>query len=240
MCFMPQQCAPVQHLNFKKWSEPVVFFNILTSKFASPHHGVRFFSTSQFPKAVQTCGFLNIWLAHVCRATTARTFSKSQLPKVGRACSVFMCFEQFDFKMCFAPHWRALFSTSQLPKVGRECSVLRHLTSKACTFWTSELPKVGQACSLFEPFDFKGVHFFDIWTSKSGLNVQCFEHFDFKTRFVPQLRALFRYLNLQTWSGRVLFCTFWLPHVLRATVACTFPHRKMQKVSKSGPNLRCF
>ena len=90
------------------------------------------------------------WLRNVLRATTACTFSRSQLPKVAR---------------CFAPQRRALFrhlnfqkwsengvlctfwlgnvlratmactfSTSQLPKVLR--------ATTACTFSTSQLPKV--------------------------------------------------------------------------------------------------
>ena len=43
MCFAPQRRALFQHLNFQKWSEPLVFFNILTSKCASRHNGVHFF-----------------------------------------------------------------------------------------------------------------------------------------------------------------------------------------------------
>ena len=42
MCFAPQRRALFQHLNFQKWSEPLVFFNILTSKCASRHNGVHF------------------------------------------------------------------------------------------------------------------------------------------------------------------------------------------------------
>ena len=39
--------------------------------------------------------------------------------------------------------------------------------------------------------------------------------------FAPQRRALFRHLNLQKWSERGVFCTFWLRNVLCATTACT-------------------
>ena len=35
-------------------------------------------------------------------------------------------------------------------------------------------------------------------------------------------RALFRHLNFQKWSEHVVFCTFWLRNVLRATTACNF------------------
>ena len=58
-------------------------FNILTSNCASRHNGVHFFdiSTSKSgPKLV----FCTFWLGNVLRATTACTFSTSQLPKVVR------------------------------------------------------------------------------------------------------------------------------------------------------------
>ena len=86
--------------------------------------------------------------------------------------------------------------------------------------------------------------------------------------FAPQRRALFRHLNLQKWRGHVVFCTFWLGNVLRATTTCTFSTSELPKVartcgvlyiltwkcasrhngvhffdistSKSGPNLVCF
>ena len=86
--------------------------------------------------------------------------------------------------------------------------------------------------------------------------------------FAPQRRALFRHLNFQKWSGAGVFCTFWLPNVLRATTACTFSSSQLPKVvwswcvlyiltwkcasrhngvhffdistAKSGPELVCF
>ena len=86
--------------------------------------------------------------------------------------------------------------------------------------------------------------------------------------FAPQRRALFRHLNLQKWREHVVFCTFWLGNVLRATTACTFSTSEPPKVvrawcvlyiltwkcasrhngvhlfnistSKSGPKLVCF
>ena len=45
------------------------------------------------------------WLRNVLRATTACTFSTSQLPKVVRH----WCLVHFDLEMCFAPQRRALF-----------------------------------------------------------------------------------------------------------------------------------
>ena len=111
------------------------------------------------------------WLRNVLRATTACTFSTSQLPKVVRSwCALciltskcasrhngvrffdvstsksgqeLMCFVHFDFEMCFAPQRRALF---------------RQL---------------------------------DISISKSGPSMCCFLHFDLEICFAPQRRAIF-------------------------------------------------
>ena len=116
--------------------------------------------------------FCTFWLRNVLRATTACTFSTSQLPKVVRTPSVFV---HFDFEMCFA-HLRA---------------------TAACTFSTSQLPKVVRAWCVFV-------------------------HFDFEMCFAPQRRTLFRHRNFQKWSEPLVFCTFWLRNVLRATTACNF------------------
>ena len=84
--------------------------------------------------------FCTFWLRNVLRATTACTFSTSQLPKVARTCGVLyiltskcasrhngvhffdiatsksgpnlVCFVHFDFDMCFAPQRRAIFHLS--------------------------------------------------------------------------------------------------------------------------------
>ena len=86
--------------------------------------------------------------------------------------------------------------------------------------------------------------------------------------FAPQRRALFRHPNLQKWREHVVFCTFWLGNVLRATTTCTFSTSQLPKVvriwcvlyiltwkcasrhngvhffdistSKSGPRMVCF
>ena len=54
--------------------------------------------------------------------------------------------------------------------------------------------------------------------------------FDFEMCFAPQGHALFRHLNFQKSSKHAVFCTFWLPHVLRATMACTFSTSQLPKV----------
>ena len=112
---------------------------ILTSKCASRHNGVHFFesrylSLQKWTEYGVLCTFS---LGNVLRATTACTFSTSQLPKVVRPCGVLciltwtcasrrngvhffdiatsksgptlVCFVHFDLDMCFAPQRRALF-----------------------------------------------------------------------------------------------------------------------------------
>ena len=46
----------------------------------------------------------------------------------------------------------------------------------------------------------------------------------------PQRHALFRELNFQKWSEPLVFLTFWLPNLLRATTACTFSTSQLPKV----------
>ena len=77
-------------------------------------------------------------------------------------------------------------------------------------------------------------HFFDIRTSKSGPRPSVFNTFDFKMCFAPQRRALFRHLNFQKCSENGVFCTFCLPNVLRATMACTFSTSQLPKVVRSS------
>ena len=143
--------------------------------------------------------FCTFWLGSVLRATTACTFSTSQLPKVVRD---------------------GVFCTFWLR------NALRATTS--CTFWTSQLPKVVREWCALYIFTSKcasrhnGVHFLDISTSKSGPRMVCFVHFHFEMCFAPQRRALFRHLNCQKWSAPGVFCTFWLGNVLRVTTACNF------------------
>ena len=112
--------------------------------------------------------FLHFWHRNVLRATTACTFSTSQLPKVVRAWRVlyiltWKCasrhngvhffdistsksgprppvFNTFDFEMCFAPQRRALF---------------RHLNFQKwsdhgvfCTFWLGNVLRATTACNF--------------------------------------------------------------------------------------------
>ena len=139
--------------------------------------------------------------------------------------------------------------TSERPKWLRDPQFLTLLTSK---------------CSSRH----KAVHFFDISTSKSVPRPPVFNTFYFQMCFAPQRGALFRHLNCQKWSAPLVFCTFSLGNVLRATTACTFLTSQLPKVvrtpsvlyiltwkcasrhngvhffdistSKSGPTMVCF
>ena len=110
MCFAPQRRALFRHLNFQKWSEHGVFCTFYFQMCFAPQRRALFrhrTSKSQFPKVVRAwCVLTCFSLPNVLRATTACTFSTSQLPKVVRDLT---CFDTFDFKMCFAPQRRALF-----------------------------------------------------------------------------------------------------------------------------------
>ena len=114
------------------------------------------FSHLNFQKSSDTEVFCTFWLRNVLRATTACTFSTSQLPKVVRTCPNVVCFVHFDLEMCFAPQRRTLFRHLNFQKWSENgvfCTfwlgnVLRATT--ACTFSTSQLPKVVRTwCVLY-------------------------------------------------------------------------------------------
>ena len=69
---------------------------------------------------------------------------------------------------------------------------------------------------------------------KNLKTLQLFYTFEFEMCFLPQWRALFWHLNFQKWSERVVFCTFWLRNVPRATTAHTFSTSQRPKVSEAG------
>ena len=223
MCFAPQRRALFRHLHLQKWSEHGVLSTFWLGNVLFQH--------LNFQEWSDTMVFCTFWLRNVLRATTACTFSTSQLPKSG---PTLRCFIHVDFEICFAPHGRALFQHLNFQKwsePGVFCTfwlrnVLRATT--ACTFSTSQLPKVvrhwGVLYVLTSKYAsrHKGVHFFNISTSKSGPTLRCFVRFDFEMCFALQRRALFRHLNFQKWSEHGVLCTFWLGNVLRSTTACNF------------------
>ena len=88
MCFAPQRRAPVRHLNFQKVVRHPCVLYILTWKCASRHNGVHFFDISTSKKWSVHGVFCTFSLGNMLRATTACTFSTSQLPKVVRSWGV--------------------------------------------------------------------------------------------------------------------------------------------------------
>ena len=137
--------------NATKPSHTLTFFSLLArcpcARHAKPH--------LNFQKWSGHVVLLTFWLGHVLRATTAYTFSRSQLPKVVRTwCVLWVCFVHFDLAMCFAPQRRALF---------------RHLNFQKwldvgvfCTFCLRNMLRATTACTSH------------ISTSKSGPTLVCF------------------------------------------------------------------
>ena len=98
MSFAPQRRALFRHPNLQKWSEPLVFLNILTSKCASRHNGVHFFDISTSKSGPELVCFVHFELENVLRATTACTFFDISTSKSG---PTMVCFVHFHLEMCF-------------------------------------------------------------------------------------------------------------------------------------------
>ena len=226
MYFAPQQRALFRHLNFQKWSEPLVFLtfwlpNVLRATTACG------FSTSELPKVVRTWCALYILTSKCASRHNGVHFFDIWTSKSGPN---LVCFVHFDFKMCFAPQRRALFRHPNLQKWREHVvfcafwlgNVLRATT--ACAFSTSQLPKVVRSwcvlCILTSKYASRhnGVHFFDIATSKSGPTLVCFVHFDFEMCFAPQRRAI---LHLSSGSAPAALASLLFdppePHIIGKT-----------------------
>ena len=121
-----------------------------------------------FKKWSEAAVFCTFWLGNVLRATTACTFSTSQLPKVVRSWGVLYiltwkcasrhngvhffdistsksgpklrCFVHFDLEMCFAPQRRALFRHLNFQK--------RSEAEVFCTFWLGNVLRATTACTF--------------------------------------------------------------------------------------------
>ena len=120
---------------------------ILTSKCASRHNGVHFFDISTSKSGPDLVCFLHFDFK-MLRATTACTFSTSQLPKVVREwCALYILTSK-----CASRYNGVHFSTSQLPKVVREWCALYIL-----------LPNVLRATTAY-------LHLSDLFHSASRLS----------------------------------------------------------------------
>ena len=206
MCFAPQRHALFRDLNFQKWSEPLVFLHFDFQTCFAPQRRA-LFRHLNFQKCSGHGVFCTFWLRNVFRATTACTFSRSELPKVVGTPSVFNILTS----KCASRHNGVhFFDISTSKSASTMVCVLYIFTfwlrnvlpaTMACTFSTSQLPKSGPELVCLYILTWKcasrhnGVHFFNISTAKSGLELVCFVHFDLEMCFAPQRRALCRHLN---------------------------------------------
>ena len=163
-----------------------------------------------FQKWSKNGGFLTLLTWKLVRATTAYTFSTSQLPKVVQA-------------------WWAFYILTW------KCASPRN----AVHFFDISTSKNGPYMWCVYHFDLEttsrhnGVHFFDISTSKSGPRMVGFWHFWLGNSFAPQRRTLFRHLNFQKWSKHGELSTFWLGNVLRPATRCTFSTSQLPKIVRT-------
>ena len=100
-------------------------------------NGVHFFDISTSKSGPRPGVFCTFWLRNVLRATTACTFSTSQLPKVVRT---LVCFVHFDFEICFVPQRRALFRHLNFQKWSEN--------GVFCTFWLRNVLRATTACTF--------------------------------------------------------------------------------------------
>ena len=144
------------------------------------------------------------------RATTACTFSTSQLPKVLRDPQ----FSTLLTSKCASCHNAVHFFVISTSKTAPTPQFLTLLTSKCAS-------------------RLNAVHFFNISTSKSAPRPSVFNTFDFEMCFAPQRRALFRHLNFQNCSEPLQFLThFTSKSALRHNAV----HFFNISTSKSAPN----
>ena len=171
MCFAPQRRALFRHFfdisTSKSGPRPSVFNTFdLQMCFAPQRRAL--FRHLNFQKWSEAGVFCTFSLGNVLRATTACTFSTSQLPKVVRPCGVLyiftwkcasrhngvhffdistsksgpklVCFVHFHLEMCFAPQRRALFRHLNFQKWS-EAGVF-------CTFSLGNVLRATTACTF--------------------------------------------------------------------------------------------
>ena len=151
MCFAPQRRALFRHLNLQNWSEPLLSFNILPSKFASSRNGVHFFDISTSKSGPRMVCFLHLTSNCASRHNGVHFFDIS----TSKSGPSMVCFLHFDLEMCFAPQRRALFRHLNFQKWSEpgvfSTFWLRNVfrATTAYTFSTSQLPKVVREWCVF-------------------------------------------------------------------------------------------
>ena len=152
MCFAPQRRALFRHLNFQSGPRMVCFVHFdLEMCFAPQRRAL--FRHLNFQKCSDHGVFCTFWLRNVLRATTACTFSTSQLPKVVRTRGVFNILTS----KCASATTACTFSTSQLPKAVRSWGALYIFSWKCASrhngvqFFISHLASWLRTCRFSEP-----------------------------------------------------------------------------------------
>ena len=174
MCFAPQRRALFRHFfyiwNSKSGPRPSVF-NTFDFEMCFAPQWRALFRHLNFQKWSENGVFCTFSLPNVLRATTACTFSTSQLPKVVRHWCVLyiftckcasrhngvhffdiatsksgptlVCFVHFHFQMCFAPQRRALFRHLNFQKWSEN--------GVFCTFSLGNVLRATTACTFSSP-----------------------------------------------------------------------------------------
>ena len=133
------------------------------------------------------------------RATTACTFSTSQLPKVLRTPQFLTHFTSKCASRHNAVHFFDISTSKSAPRPSVFNTFYFHVlrATTPCTFSTSQLPKLLRTPQFLTHVTSKcasrhnAVRFFNISTSKSGPILKCFVPFHFEIGFAPQRRATF-------------------------------------------------
>ena len=170
MCFAPQRRALFRHF-FDIWTSKsgpnMVCFVHFDFKMCFAPQRRALFQHLNFQKWSENGVFCTFWLQNVLRATTACTFSTSQLPKVVRE----WCVLYILTSKCASRHNGVHFFDIATSKSGPTLVCFVHFevvlrATAACTFSTSQLPKVVRSSSVLSILTWKcasrhnGVHFF--------------------------------------------------------------------------------
>ena len=158
MYFAPQQRALFNISTCKSAPRPSVFNTFDFDMCFAPQRRA-LFRHLNFQKCSDPGVLCTFWLGNVLPATTAYTFSTSQVPKV----LWHWCFLHFDLEMCFAPQRRTLFRHLNFQKSSETVTflhfwlrnVLRATT--ACNFssliWPDGSAPAALASLLFDPLE---------------------------------------------------------------------------------------
>ena len=203
MCFAPQRRALFRHFfdigTSKSGPRPSVFNTFdLEMCFAPQRRAL--FRHRNFQKWSENSVFCTFWLGNVLRATTACTFSTSQLPKVVRRWGVLYiltwkcasrhngvhffdistsksgpnpwCFVHFDLEMCFAPQRRAIFHRS-CGQLAPHPPLLRAYFSTLLSHKSLEKHSVSRLSYLFAHLYLLSSYSFSSYLLSSNLPLLC-------------------------------------------------------------------